>query len=525
MTIETGITDPPRTLRASLVHLGPGIILASSIVGSGELIAATTTGAEAGFALLWLIIIGCVIKVGAQVEIGRNTLTQGRTPLEAFDGVPGPRFRGRGWIYWGWVVMTALVVVQQGGILVGVAQTLATGLPVTSAGRAWTAAQDEAAALRVAAAAARHGGDASQATDLTARLDTVQSTIATLEAPNDVAIWCVVTAAVTAVLLAVGRYWLIEQASLALVGTFTCVTLLALVLLQFEPAWAISGAELASGLWPSIPPAVNGRAPLETALATFGIIGVGAAELMFYPYWCLEKGYGRAVGPRDASPAWAERARGWLGVMRLDAWSSMVVYTVVTICFYMLGAATLGRLGLRPQGSDMVRTLGAMYAPVFGHWAQSVFLVGAFAVLYSTLFIAAAGNARLLTDACILNGVLPGDDATRARANRWLSVAWIFVALVLALVIREPVAMVLASGLAQAIMLAALGIAVLYFRHIDLDPRLRPSFAWDLLLWASAGGFIIVGLWTAWQKSADILGIVGRLWAQWQAALGIIVPV
>ena len=67
MTIEHETSDPPRTLWASLAHLGPGIILASSIVGSGELIAATTTGAEAGFALLWLILIGCVIKVGAQV--------------------------------------------------------------------------------------------------------------------------------------------------------------------------------------------------------------------------------------------------------------------------------------------------------------------------------------------------------------------------------------------------------------------------------------------------------------------------
>ena len=80
--------------------MGPGIILASSIVGSGELIAATTVGAEAGFALLWLIVIGCVIKVAAQVEIGRMTLTWGRTPLAAFDAVPGPRFAGRGWIYW-----------------------------------------------------------------------------------------------------------------------------------------------------------------------------------------------------------------------------------------------------------------------------------------------------------------------------------------------------------------------------------------------------------------------------------------
>jgi len=211
------------------------------------------------------------------------------------------------------------------------------------------------------------------------------------------------------------------------------------------------------------------------------------------------------VGSRDDSPAWAERARGWINVLRLDAWASMVVYTVVTVAFYLLGAATLGRLGLRPAGGEMVRSLGAMYGPVFGPWAADVFLVGAFAVLYSTLFAAADGNARIIADGLVLAGRIPGDEAARKAWTRRIAVAWPLVALVLALVIREPVAMVLASGVAQAIMLAALGVAVLYFRYRSLDRRLQPSRAWDLLLWLSAIGLITVGAWTVWQKVADVL--------------------
>ena len=326
-----------------------------------------------------------------------------------------------------------------------------------------------------------------------------------LPAPTDETIWAVITGVVTAGLLAIGRYRLIERVSILLVGTFTLVTLLALALLQYDPVWAITSGDIISGLIPSIPPAAGGRSPLVTALATIGIIGVGASELMVYPYWCLEKGYGKAVGPRDDSPAWAARARGWMKVMQLDAWGSMIVYTTVTICFYLLGAATLGRLGLRPAGGEMVRTLGAMYAPVFGEWARGVFLIGAFAVLYSTLFVAAAGNARMVVDGLILAGWLPSDDASRAAWSRRLSVAWPLVALVLALIIREPVAMVLASGIVQAIMLAALGVAVLYFRHRDFDPRLAPSRAWDLLLWVCSAGFILLGMWTLWQKAAAIL--------------------
>ena len=498
--------DPPRTLLGAMGHLGPGIVLASSIVGSGELVATTRTGAEAGFVLLWLILIGCVIKVAAQVEIGRATLTWGRTPLDAFDRVPGPRFAGRGWIYWAWVVMTALVLVQQGGILSGVAQTLAAGLPVTAAGKEWNRVHDELARDRILAAAARHRGDTTTADGLDARMEELKGERETLVKPADETVWAVVTGLVTAFLLGVGRYKLIELVSIVLVGTFTLVTLVALGLLQFDPAWAISAGEFGSGLAFRLPEARKDFSPLLTALATFGIIGVGASELMVYPYWCLEKGYGVAVGPRDETEAWANRARGWLRVMQLDAWASMAVYTAVTVAFYLLGAATLGRLGLVPEGSEMVRTLGAMYAPVFGTWANGAFLVGAFAVLYSTLFVAAAGNARMVVDGLILAGVLPGDADSRTTWTRRLSVAWPLVAMVLALAIRAPLAMVLASGMAQAVMLAALGVAVIWFRWRALDPRLRPGRAWDALLVVSSVGFILIGTWTLWERATTLLG-------------------
>ena len=519
MAVERGTADPPRSLAAALAHLGPGIILASSIVGSGELIATTATGATAGFTLLWPILIGCAIKVAAQVEIGRTTLTWGRTPLAAFDRVPGPRLLGRNWIWWGWAAMTVLILLQQGGIVAGVAQSLAAAVPLTESGREWNRVHDELAAARIDLAVARRGGSASPgAAPAPASVAASAERVADLEAaakrlavPGDTVAWAVIVGAVTAGLLLVGRYRLIERVSLVLVAAFTVITLAALALLQRNPAWAISGGELAAGLVPSVPPATGARAPLAVGLAAFGIIGVGASELMIYPYWCLEKGYGRAVGPRDATPAWAERARGWLKVMQLDAWGSMVVYTAVTIAFYLLGAATLGRLELVPAGGEMVRTLGAMYAPVFGSWAQVVFLWGAFAVLYSTLFVAAAGNARMVADGLAMQGLGPAGGASgsaaaegRARFTRWLSAGWVLVATALAIAIGEPVGMVLASGVAQAIMLAALAVAVLWFRYREADPRLVPSRAWDALVWLSAAGFLVVGLWTAWDKLATV---------------------
>src|SRR5690349_10620461 len=90
------VVEPPIDVRRILLRLGPGLIIAASIVGSGELIATTKTGAEAGFWLLWLIILGCVIKVFVQVELGRDAIVRGKTTLDALSEVPGPRIPGRG---------------------------------------------------------------------------------------------------------------------------------------------------------------------------------------------------------------------------------------------------------------------------------------------------------------------------------------------------------------------------------------------------------------------------------------------
>src|SRR3954467_6939584 len=87
------IQVPPHSLWRAIKQIGPGLILAASIVGTGELINTTSLGAKAGFALLWLILLSCVIKVFVQVELGRYAITHGRTTLSAFNTLPGPRFR------------------------------------------------------------------------------------------------------------------------------------------------------------------------------------------------------------------------------------------------------------------------------------------------------------------------------------------------------------------------------------------------------------------------------------------------
>jgi hypothetical protein len=86
-----GIKEPPKGWGPSLRYFGRGLILSASIVGSGELIATTTLGAQAGFAILWLVVFSTLVKVAVQVELARWTISTGEPALTGYNKVP-PRF-------------------------------------------------------------------------------------------------------------------------------------------------------------------------------------------------------------------------------------------------------------------------------------------------------------------------------------------------------------------------------------------------------------------------------------------------
>jgi hypothetical protein len=105
------IEAPPQRLWPALRKIGPGIILAASIVGSGELILTTSLGAKYGFVFLWLILFSCVIKVFVQLELGRYAISSGKPTLAALNDLPGPRL-GAHWMVWWWFIMLLATVFQ-----------------------------------------------------------------------------------------------------------------------------------------------------------------------------------------------------------------------------------------------------------------------------------------------------------------------------------------------------------------------------------------------------------------------------
>ncbi len=146
--------------------------------------------------------------------------------------------------------------------------------------------------------------------------------------------WALVTCVVAILLLWSGSYKRIEIVTTAIVVTITLLTVVAACSLSFTP-FPIRWNEVGRGLIGS-DFQFSDTTALAAAFGVFGITGVGATELFYYPYWCLEKGYARYVGVDDGTAAWERRAKGWIRVMYLDAWISMIVFTISTIAFYFM---------------------------------------------------------------------------------------------------------------------------------------------------------------------------------------------
>jgi Mn2+/Fe2+ NRAMP family transporter len=471
------IREPPQALGRALRQIGPGLILAASIVGTGELINTTSLGAEAGFRLLWLILLSCVIKVFVQVELGRYAITYGRTTLEAFDSLPGPRL-GTSWICWLWLIMMLTTQAQIAAMEGTVGQAAHMAFPGASRAMADSAG-------RVAAAWGAYLAD------------------------HQEHIWAGLTTLAAIALLLSGGYRRLELITTVLVAAVTLFTVASVLILQFTP-YHITAADLADGFRPVVPTA----AVLALAFSAFGITGVGASELVAYPYWCIEKGYARYAGARSDDPGWAGRARGWIRVMQLDAWFSMVVFTVTTVAFYFLGAAVLHPQGLDPKGPEMIPTLSRMYLqPLEGTalaWLRPFtrvgFLLGAWAVLFKTLYVATAANSRLTVDFLHRVGIWqPAGPADRERLVKAFCVVYPAGALALYYAFREPQGLIKAGGIAQALMLPFIAGATIYLRRRDADPRVAPSLVSDLLTWVAFVAISGVALYSLFHQLKGLL--------------------
>ncbi|GHH49603.1 Mn2+/Fe2+ NRAMP family transporter [Streptomyces umbrinus] len=116
-TGETGkALSGPR--KSSWKYIGPGIVVAATGVGAGDLVATLIAGSNFGYTLLWAAVIGCLVKISLAEAAGRWHLSTGRTLFDGWASL------GR-WTSWFFVVYVVIW-----GFVYGAAAMSSSGLPL-----------------------------------------------------------------------------------------------------------------------------------------------------------------------------------------------------------------------------------------------------------------------------------------------------------------------------------------------------------------------------------------------------------
>ncbi|MCQ9185237.1 Nramp family divalent metal transporter [Streptomyces sp. IBSBF 2953] len=113
-----GSDDNPPPRKSSWKHIGPGIVVAATGVGAGDLVATLIAGSNFGYTLLWAAVVGCLVKISLAEAAGRWHLATGRTLFDGWASL------GR-WTTWFFV---AYVVVW--GFVYGAAAMSSSALPL-----------------------------------------------------------------------------------------------------------------------------------------------------------------------------------------------------------------------------------------------------------------------------------------------------------------------------------------------------------------------------------------------------------
>ncbi|MCT2592018.1 Nramp family divalent metal transporter [Streptomyces sp. N2-109] len=117
---EPGAADEgaPVVRKPTWRYLGPGIVVAATGVGAGDLVSTLLAGSKFGYTLLWAAVLGCLIKIALAEAVGRWHLATGRTLLDGWRSL-GP-----------WTTVYFAIYVVTWGFIYGAAAMTSSALPL-----------------------------------------------------------------------------------------------------------------------------------------------------------------------------------------------------------------------------------------------------------------------------------------------------------------------------------------------------------------------------------------------------------
>ncbi|WP_329346379.1 Nramp family divalent metal transporter [Streptomyces microflavus] len=118
-TTEAG-EPASRPRKSSWKYIGPGIVVAATGVGAGDLVATLIAGSKFGYTLMWAAVIGCVVKISLAEAAGRWHLATGRTLFDGWRSI-GP-----------WTTVYFAIYVVVWGFIYGATAMSSSALPIVA---------------------------------------------------------------------------------------------------------------------------------------------------------------------------------------------------------------------------------------------------------------------------------------------------------------------------------------------------------------------------------------------------------
>lgn len=281
-------------------------------------------------------------------------------------------------------------------------------------------------------------------------------------------IWLLLLGLFTIAMHQTGKYPALRTGATIMMGVLAVGTLIAFL------ATPPSASDLGRMFVPSLP---SGSILLVASI--FGLMPTGINVAVWHSLWAVEH-----------LKYWKKETEAPAQLLRMSRRDLGVGYglsAALGVMLLSLGATLLQPRGLVPDGIEVALTISRIYTELLGAWMFPVFMIAAFAALFSSVYSVMDGFPRAFST--ILKTLFPDNRFLRRDSNPsyWIFMVVIFAfSLVTNTLLPNPVVIVTIVGVVS-LLIAPVLYSMNYYcvtRLIE-DPAMRP--AQPLRLWALSG--------------------------------------
>lgn len=335
----------PRTFAEWLLVFGPGAIIASLTIGTGELIFSTRGGALFGYHILFVFAIISLLKWGLVVSTSRHMILTGVHPYERMIELPGPR----GWLPIMLLLMSTVCMPIWISFHSGVLGNLTSWLTGTRG--------------------LLNGG-----------MDYV---------------WGAGILIGVLILSAIGGYTVLERVQLFVVTALVLCSGLTLIL--YKPDWlqlmfGVLPKPLSYPDWlPEKYPEIARHSVWVETTRYVGVIGGAGFDYLAYTTWLREKSWGVLPGratPEQLAEIAADpnhEVRKWIRAPFVDCLISFTLIIAFSAVFVASGAMILGKQQVVPDEESLLN-LQAQFVTGIHPLLLPLYVAGAFLTMLGTLY-------------------------------------------------------------------------------------------------------------------------------------------